>query len=226
MYFHRISLNRNGRDTAKTVQALQSDIYGHHQLIWQLFTDADKRRFLFRQDDADGWPRYYVVSAELPQDKLGVWQIESKEYRPRLTEGQHLLFSLRANPVVTRKDKQGKRHRHDVVMNAKNRMGFNEMPLQDRPPLNQIMNEAGLKWLADRAERHGFSFAADRVVTEGYQQHKAFKRKVQIPIKFSTLEFSGVLRVSDPKLFVQSLFQGIGPAKGFGCGMLMVRPGS
>jgi CRISPR system Cascade subunit CasE len=223
MYFHRIALRRNGLGIAKALQAIQADAYGHHQLIWQLFDGSDKRHFLFRRDDIDGWPRYYMVSADLPQDDQGIWQIESKEYRPRIAEGQRLAFLLRANPVVTRKDSRGRRHRHDVVMNAKKTMGFRDIPPQERPPLSHIMNEAGVKWLADRSERHGFSIIAGQVDVEGYQQHKAFKRKEKFPIKFSTLDFSGVLKVSEPELFVQALFHGIGPAKGFGCGLLMVR---
>ncbi|MEA2080768.1 MAG: type I-E CRISPR-associated protein Cas6/Cse3/CasE [Pseudomonadota bacterium] len=43
-------------------------------------------------------------------------------------------------------------------------------------------------------------------------------------INFSTLDYSGLLTVTDPELFKAALFQGIGPAKAFGCGLLLVRP--
>jgi CRISPR system Cascade subunit CasE len=226
MYFHRIAPRRNGLGFAKALRATKGDAYGHHQFIWQLFPGLDQRRFLFRRDDVDGWPRYYMVSALQPQDDQGVWQIESKAYSPRLVEGQRLVFSLRANPVVTRKDSHGKRHRHDVVMDEKSKMGFREMSPLERPPLSHIVSEAGLKWLADRAPRHGFTFAAGQMAVEGYQQHKVYKRQAKLPIRFSTMDFTGVLQVLNPELFVQALFHGIGPAKGFGCGLLMVRPTS
>jgi CRISPR system Cascade subunit CasE len=42
-------------------------------------------------------------------------------------------------------------------------------------------------------------------------------------IRFSAVDFSGELLVTDPKLFQQALFDGLGHAKAFGCGLLLVR---
>lgn len=223
MFFHRITLKRNGLGISKALRAMQADQYGHHQLIWQLFSHLDERAFLFRRQDEAEWPSYYVVSSEIPQDDQSIWQIETKPYRPRLVVGQRLAFTLRANPVVSRKDAQGRRHRHDVVMDAKHAMDYRKMVPGERPPLSEITQEAGSRWLDDRAQKHGFSLVAGQVSVEGYQQHRAMKRSSKMPIKFSTLDFSGVLRVERPEQFVQTLYQGIGPAKGFGCGLLMVR---
>jgi len=47
--------------------------------------------------------------------------------------------------------------------------------------------------------------------------------KKQGRITFSTLDFSGILGVTDPGQFRNTLFNGIGPAKGFGCGLMMVK---
>jgi CRISPR system Cascade subunit CasE len=55
------------------------------------------------------------------------------------------------------------------------------------------------------------------VVAEDYQQHHFKKRG----IKISTLDFQGLLEVTEPELFIQKvLYKGIGPAKAFGCGLL------
>ena len=35
--------------------------------------------------------------------------------------------------------------------------------------------------------------------------------------------FEGILRVDDPDALVKVLEDGIGPAKGFGCGLMLVR---
>jgi CRISPR system Cascade subunit CasE len=86
------------------------------------------------------------------KERLFVWQIETKPYRPRLVEGQRLAFTLRANPVVSRKDAQGRRHRHDVVMDAKHAMDYRKMVPGERPPLSEITQEAGSWWLDDRAQ--------------------------------------------------------------------------
>ncbi len=49
------------------------------------------------------------------------------------------------------------------------------------------------------------------------------KRNGGKQVSLSTLEFNGVLTVADPKLFLETLYEGIGPAKGFGCGLMLVR---
>ena len=40
---------------------------------------------------------------------------------------------------------------------------------------------------------------------------------------FSTVDFSGELQVTDVQKFEQALFQGIGRAKAFGYGLLVIR---
>ena len=48
-------------------------------------------------------------------------------------------------------------------------------------------------------------------------------RRGCVPICFSTLDFSGLLTVADPEKFLSTLYGGIGPAKGFGCGLLLIK---
>jgi len=40
---------------------------------------------------------------------------------------------------------------------------------------------------------------------------------------FSSVDFTGELQITDPEKFRQTLFQGMGRSKAFGCGLLMVR---
>jgi hypothetical protein len=58
----------------------------------------------------------------------------------------------KGHPVVSRKDAQGRRHRHDVVMDAKHAMDYRKMVPGERPPLSEITQEAGSWWLDDRAQ--------------------------------------------------------------------------
>ncbi|MGY6275374.1 type I-E CRISPR-associated protein Cas6/Cse3/CasE [Methylomonas sp. MgM2] len=52
---------------------------------------------------------------------------------------------------------------------------------------------------------------------------------LQKPIKkgqkscFSSVDFCGELQITDPEKFRQTLFNGLGRAKAFGCGLLMVK---
>jgi CRISPR system Cascade subunit CasE len=37
------------------------------------------------------------------------------------------------------------------------------------------------------------------------------------------VDFEGTIEITDPGIFVEALFTGIGPAKAFGCGLMLVR---
>jgi CRISPR system Cascade subunit CasE len=74
-----------------------------------------------------------------------------------------------------------------------------------------------------RSERNGFSFLAEEVRIEGYSQYQVAKKGCRTAIRYSTLDFTGLLTVEDISLFQQALCEGIGPAKAFGCGLLLLR---
>lgn len=224
MYLSRISLSPHVNAQQVARQVCQ-DSYREHQFLWRMFEQDPKaeRDFLFRRDTESGRPRFYLLSSRPPRRSDGPWQAESKAFEPRLQPGQQLVFSLRVNPVITRRDKSGRHVRHDVVMDLKHRMGYKNMLQHERPPLADMVHEAGVGWLQQRTERHGFSVSLDTLRVEGYLQHRAFKRDSKKPIRYSTLDFTGLLSISDVALFRQALFHGIGPAKAFGCGLLLVR---
>lgn len=222
-YFSRLELIRSGAEVPRLLNLLSADDYKHHQTVWKLFEGVGARDFIYRRESIGRWPRYYVVSRREPRDTEGLWDIEVKPYYPRIREGTVLAFSLRANPTITRKSSSGKRFRHDVVMDRKRTIGFKSLPASERPPLQSIVRDAGLDWLASRAAKHGFRFQEGHVTVDGYEQHHSLKRNGGKPISFSTLDFGGLLTVTDTSAFQEALFSGIGPAKGLGCGMLMVR---
>jgi CRISPR system Cascade subunit CasE len=198
------------------------DPYGQHQAIWQLFdvlpaTARTSIEFLFRHEWQGDLPTFYVLSHRVPHDRAGLWSVQSKPYTPKLEAGDRLHFKVRVNPVVTRDGK-----RHDVVMDAKQRLRWKELRPTERPALNALAYEAGKAWLAGRAEKHGFVIALASLLVDGYRTHTVHRRGTP-PICFSTLDFSGVLTVADREKFLNTLYDGIGPAKGFGCGLLLVK---
>ena len=105
MYFSRIRLRTDADTGALAHQLCKNDSYKEHQMLWQLFGDDPdaKRDFIFRREDRNGWPQFYLVSQRIPKDQDNVWRIDQREYQPKLRQGQRLAFSLRANPVITRK---------------------------------------------------------------------------------------------------------------------------
>lgn len=42
-------------------------------------------------------------------------------------------------------------------------------------------------------------------------------------ISLSTLDFEGEIKITKPEVFLSALLGGVGPAKAFGCGLLLAR---
>jgi len=248
MYFSLIRLRRDV--SPKEVAGLvRGDGYSLHKLVWNLFSDGPdrKRDFLHRYESVKGWPTFYTVSVREPKDSSGLWEIHAKKYEPKLAQGERIAFMLRVNPIqhdkkertdteieawrksreergLKSKEPTKKRIRHDVVMEAKNRIGFKGLPHDQRPHIATLIQEAGFAWLKACENENGFSVNDSEVRADGYYQHRLFKGKGAKPITFSTLDFNGILTVTDPDTFIKkSLYKGIGPAKGFGCGLMLVR---
>lgn len=230
MYFSRISLKENAQRSSDFWRVFRTP-YTLHQSVWRLFADhANRRRdFLYRLDRDGRRPLIYTVSAREPDINQELWHIEPKPYAPKIQAGMQLAFMLRVNPIRAKRDEKGKQHRHDVVMEAKTRL--REQSIQHVPhdcgdepkSLAAIVQEEGSNWLLARTENCGLDINPDHIRVDGYQQHRVFKGKANKPITFSTLDINGILTVTDPGRFTEVLFKGIGPAKGFGCGMLMIR---
>lgn len=224
MYFSQIFFQEDAPRSIEFWQVFRNP-YTLHEHIWRFFSDHPnrKRDFLYRLNRNENRPIIHTVSARKPNGDAGVWRIENKHYEPKIKAGINLAFMLRANPVCTKRDNKDKQHRHDVVMEAKTRLKELRISQDNRKPLAILMQEEGYNWLSTRAERHGFSINHDHIRVDGYQQHKFFKGRMKKPISFSTLDFTGILTVIDSERFLETLYKGIGPAKGFGCGMMMAR---
>ncbi|ABE51569.1 type I-E CRISPR-associated protein Cas6/Cse3/CasE [Methanococcoides burtonii] len=211
--------------SSKAIRGNMGNEHNVHRLVWSLFpvNEDDKRKFIYRQDSMGSLPSFYLVSENEPIDELNVWDIDVKQYDPILKSGQKLAFSLRANPIVSKRDENDKQHRHDVVMDEKFRLKM-ENGGDIEPNMPDIVQRKGSEWLLRKGDMNGFSINAEQIRVDAYQNHKLFKPKGKHHVSFSTVDIVGTLTVTDPDIFRDALFKGIGPAKGFGCGMLLVRP--
>jgi len=221
MYFSIIKLQR-GLSPRDITDLSNHNGYQAHQLVWHMFADhpARQRDFIYRNETGNGTPIFYTVSEREPIGNSEIWSVLTKEYKPKLHSGQLLGFTLRTNPIRARRDENGKQYRHDVIMEAKLKLKKEGKDF-DVP---DIVQNNGLQWLEERAITHGFRMVSNSVRVDGYQQHKFFKRKGNNPISLSTVDFNGILTVTEPDVFIEKcLYKGIGPAKGFGCGLMLVR---
>jgi CRISPR system Cascade subunit CasE len=313
MYFSRIRIRPQIFKSTQLAQVLSDNSYNMHRLLWDLFSDEKRRSFIYREEIAReqlgtqagvrGEPIYYVVSSTRPSSENPFFQVEAREYRPKLQKGERLSFELRANPVVTEKvDRENPEHylrerarrqvanknkltkkrvRHDVVMDTQKTFLTSlcaELNLQSRLPsfpkkqefkkvllthgghaldgrlttllkddsryaerlhqsmqlhsklewsIKAIVDDALEKWIIRQSQRHGFLLAKDdnnqcKLQNSAYHWH-SIKAEKEKKSGFSSVDFLGNLEITDVEKFTKALFSGIGPAKAFGCGLLLIR---
>lgn len=216
MYFSRITL-RQDVGKSQDFWRLGSE-YTIHQAIWELFADGSdsKRDFLYRLDHIGKRPVVYAVSAREPMDQKTIWHIESKIYDPKVKAGARLGFAIRVNPTCKKEDK-----RHDVVMNAKHTMRAGNPTAIKEISTQEIIFDVCEKWIKERSSKNGFETLQFRV--DGYRQVVFYKAKGVKPIRYSTIDITGVLEVREEQIFKNMLFTGLGPEKGFGCGLMLIK---
>lgn len=202
-----------------------------HRLVWHIFAEdgPGKRPFLFRRESADGHGdggRFLILSETPPVAETALFDIETQEFAPHLRKGDVLRFSLLANPTVAISAGNGPSRARsrivDVVMAAIHAV---EKGARGEPRRNAIL-AAGADWLTAQGTRNGFALIdpAETLAIDGYQKH-ILPRGSGGNMTYSTLEFEGSLRITDPVAFLTRLAQGFGRAKAFGCGLMLIRRG-
>ena len=195
--------------------ALSRNPYEFHRHLWRLFpeeakesrsSDTETRQgFLFRiEENKPGRPaRLLVQSRRLPQGTSELTLIGTREFYPQPVPGQRLSFILTANPIKT-------------IIDIQRDFKPGKQSEKCRVPL--IREEEQREWLARKLA------SAGEIVTANVQpQPPMYFRKGRRAGKLATATFDGVLQVSDPASLTTLLENGVGPAKGFGCGLLLVR---
>lgn len=204
MFLSRLIPNPRHRDVRRDLAKL----YDLHRTLLGAFPDENDGgpgRVLFRLD----WPRDRSNLVILLQsDKEPNWNalpagylIESDckpigdlSFQPR----QLLAFRLRANPT-RRVGKSG-----DARWTGK-RVGL----MQEKDQLD---------WLQRKAAQGGFRIRS----ASASQQDETQAFKTDHRMKFLAVLFDGILEVTDPELFRNTLAAGIGSGKAFGFGLLSV----
>lgn len=218
MYLSKIEIRPEGARDPLLWRRL-CEPYEFHRILWDCFSDGPERKrdFIYRQEGR----RAYAVSRRPPKRPGPGWSVQDKPFAPRLQSGERLRFMLRANPVVSRRDQNGRQSRCDLVMDAKTALKKQSVPKDEWPSQADMAREAGLAWMRAREQANGFILHEESFMADGYRQLRFPKKNHQVCI--AVLELGGSLEVSDPERFVAMLGRGLGPAKGFGCGLMLVR---
>ncbi len=219
--------------------ASEDRVSAGHRLIWSLFARGDSRErdFLWREDAS---ACYYILSATRPPEDHPLLEVDPpKRFAPALAAGDRLRFSLRANPTVARPRDEfrtvnraasakpsRKTVRHDVVMDA-----IHRLPTHERAPSRtRAIQSAGRAWLERTGERCGFRIPphatdegeVEALRVDGYRVLRPPRARRSDQMRVAVIDFEGFLTVTDPDLFVASLARGIGRAKAYGCGLMLI----
>jgi CRISPR system Cascade subunit CasE len=181
-----------------------SDTYAWHRELWRLFPVQNDLpsdfHFLFRVDDFRTGFRVLVLSPLEPM--APAWaRTASKSIAESFLEHTRYRFQIKANPTMRRSS--------------------------DRRRLAIYGEERLHKWIKRKAEQNGFDLEEDAMEVGG-PQDEVFLRKGKhgkhVHGKHVAVDFRGVLDVRDRELFKQAFHKGIGSAKSFGYGLLMLQP--
>lgn len=223
MYLSKVTLIHSPHTHKLILDLHKNGAYSAHQLLWKLFTQDNERSFLFREENnPQGLPQFLVLSHQPPLMSNPSFQVETKHFTPKLHAGSRLAFKLRSNPTVAIPQPSGRSKRHDVLMHAKHLAS--EVECRSSEKLKACMETAAQQWLnrPARLEQWGISLDALPDI-ESYTQHKAYKKGVKHPIRFSSVDYQGILTVQNPELFLTQYAKGFGRAKAMGCGLMLIR---
>ncbi|MFF0494389.1 type I-E CRISPR-associated protein Cas6/Cse3/CasE [Nocardia sp. NPDC004068] len=224
MYLSQLPLNPARRGTSKFL----SSPHVIHGAVEKSFPpSAHERppgegRVLWRVDQTGHAIHLYVVSPSEPDfthivEQCGwptttAWATRKySDLLDTLTAGQRWHFRLTANPVRSTPNPRG------VTENTRGkRLGLNATDQ--------------LGWLHRKAAQHGFTVPEcgpehDREPDVRIIDRRGLKfRRGSATVALSIVTFEGILTVTDPAELRTALVNGIGRAKGYGCGLLTLAP--
>lgn len=200
----------------------------HHRLLWSLFADGPERRrdFLWRAEDRG---RFFTLSRRPPRDGDLFKSPEVKVFEPDLKAGDRLSFVLRTNATRALKSSDGSRgKRADVVMHMLHTTPGKETLPEDRPSARPaermtLARVAAWDWMEKQGLRHGFSPVDIGVEDYSVRALPLYRGPRKGQPQFGILDLTGVIEVTDADALAVALGQGLGRAKAFGCGLMMIR---
>lgn len=185
------------------------DTYDWHQRIWQAFAgrDGQARDFLIRVDRKEEAYRVLILSPTAPTkpDWCPTSCFGTKPIPDDFLAHASYRFSLLANPTrKVRSNAAGERTKNG-----------RRLPLTERADL--------IAWLQRKGEAGGFAVNTEdlRTIPRG---REFFHKDVRTHGTHSAVEYQGELRVNDPLRFRAAVAAGIGSAKAFGFGLLVLAP--
>ncbi len=210
-------------------EGISNDIYTWHKKLWECYPDVSdaKRDFLTRIDPLEGSMRLWVLAKRKPVRPL--WcppeSFAVKEIAPSFLMHRYYAFDLRANPVKTIVQR-GPNGETLMKPNGKRRTG-KRVPLVKPEELRDWLVHKGKMRCRDKYTGlnvpGGFRIVEDKPLEISPMVENYFRKKGHNAYHGGVL-FRGTLEVTDQAMFIETYHSGVGSAKGFGFGLMLLAP--
>lgn len=185
-----------------------NNAYSWHQALWTLFPDVDRgvsSPFLYHIESLNLTAGAHILMQSSLKPRIqssNVHVVAMKEFSPSFSSGQSLAFKLIANPTKKIVDIEKKHNKRN--------QGKSRVPL--------IKDEERKIWLS----RKLINTACMNELSITSQQPVYFQKGSRAG-KIVPVLFEGTFKIHDNESMHELLSKGIGPAKAFGCGLMLVR---
>ena len=206
-----------------------SDSYAWHKRLWECYPDAPdaKRDFLTRIDQLEGAFRLWILARRKPVRPQ--WCLPNgfaiNEIAPSFLTHRYYAFDLRANPVKTIVQR-GTNGETLLRSNGKRKNG-KRVPLVKPEELRSWLIRKGKVRCRDKGTGldipGGFRIIDEKPLEISPMVEAHFRKKEQTGYH-GGVQFRGTLEVTDPERFIETYQSGIGSAKSFGFGLLLLAP--
>lgn len=216
---------------AETVRTagISEDVYAWHKMLWECYPDQPEaeRDFLTRIDQIEGAYRFWVLAKRKPvrPQWCPVDGFSLNEIAPSFLAHRYYAFDLRANPVkaMVQRTANGE---PVLKANGKRKSG-KRMPLVKPDELRAWLDRKGEVRCRDKEAGHdvpgGFRIVEEKPLEISPMVESHFRKKGHSGYH-GGVQFRGILEVTDREQFIASYQSGIGSAKGFGFGLLLLAP--
>lgn len=172
------------------------DEYDIHQLVYKLFSDSDERSFLYFINYVGLGDLEISIQSSVEPSPNKEWNLTYRKVPNDFFENDFYSFKLRFSPTA--------RHAGKAI---------------------RICSrfEDAVSWLLSRQQLYGMKFNRDTLEKTG-QGVMRMPRPDRDRIVITYVDMVGELEVIDRDLFMTAVRKGIGPGKGFGLGLLQIRP--
>jgi CRISPR system Cascade subunit CasE len=201
--------------TAHRPQRLLRDTQQLHAAISASFPGGGGGRVLWRIEPPRGGDIVILVASPRGPDDAELWErittpnrVATRPYRKlldRIEKGNHYKFRATLNPIRTHNG------HHTPIVDRQAQTGWMARKLASNGA-TVLAHSADLD--SDEPDLQITSTVHDRFTRRGSTGH----------IELLKVTFEGSLEVSDPDALRRSLCNGVGRAKGYGCGLITLAP--